>query len=41
MGIPSVVEMVSTTQEEEHRQERMGEPCPGAHLPVQSRSGRT
>lgn len=30
MGVPTVVKMACTAQEEEDRQEGMGEPCPGA-----------
>lgn len=41
MGLPTILKTASTAQEEEHRQERMGEPCPGAHVPSQTRSGST
>lgn len=30
MGVPNVVRMACTAQEEEDRQERTAEPCPGA-----------
>lgn len=41
MGLPTILKMACTAQEEEHRQDRMGEPCPGARLPSQNRSGST